>query len=113
MAKKTQKDRDREIDAEYEGKTKEEILAEFDESKALHVPAKKRENILISIRLPIRMIQQLREVAIKKGDIGYQQIIKIFIADGLSNYQRIPSTSVKNLPAQRMRTGIYDGCEFF
>jgi hypothetical protein len=33
------------------------------------------------------MIKNLRNVAIKKGDIGYQQLIKIYIADGLLRSQ--------------------------
>ena len=32
-------------------------------------------------------MDQLREVAVKKGDIGYQQIIKMYIADGLVKSQ--------------------------
>ena len=87
MAKKSKKEIDREIDAEFEAKTKEELLAEFSQSKALHVPAKKRSSKLISIRLPIRMLKGLRDIAIRKGDVGYQQLIKIFIADGLMRDQ--------------------------
>ena len=83
MGKKTKKEIDREVDAELEAKSKEELLAEFAQSQALHVPAKKRANKLISIRLPMTMLNALRDAALKKGDVGYQQMIKIFIADGL------------------------------
>ena len=84
MAKRIRSKIEKEVDGEFEAKTKEELLAEFDHSQALHVPARKSENKLISIRLPLSMINGLRDVVIKRGDIGYQQLIKIFIADGLS-----------------------------
>ena len=83
MTKKSKKEIDKEVDAELESKSKEELLEAFDKSQALHVPAKKRENILISIRLPENMIEQLREIAVRKGDIGYQQMIKTYIAEGI------------------------------
>lgn len=66
----------------------QDALRDFDESKAIRVVPKKIENKLISIRLPMTMIQGLRHVAVKKGDIGYQQVIKIFIADGLTREAR-------------------------
>lgn len=95
MAKKSKKEIDREVDAEFEAKKKEELLAEFASSQALHVPATKRENVLISIRLPVSMIQKLREIAIQKGDIGYQQMIKTYIAEGIlkdsQKVQAVPS----------------------
>ena len=56
---------------------------DFDHSESLVVRAKKRPNRLISIRLPINMIDQLRKAAEAKGDIGYQQMIKAYIAEGL------------------------------
>ena len=85
--KKTKKEIDREVDAEFEAMTKEEAMAAFASSQPLHVPAKKRDNKLISIRLPMSMINQLRDVAMQRGDIGYQQLIKIYIADGLLRTQ--------------------------
>ncbi|OGW86954.1 MAG: hypothetical protein A3C35_00220 [Omnitrophica bacterium RIFCSPHIGHO2_02_FULL_46_11] len=88
MTKRIRSKIEKEVDAELEAKTKDELLADFDESQALHVPAKKSESKLISIRLPMSMIEQLRNVAIKKGDVGYQQMIKIFIADGLTREAR-------------------------
>ena len=84
MPKRKRTKMEQDVDRELERETKEELLAEFNESQALHVPARKSENKLISIRLPMRMIEQLREIAVKKGDVGYQQMIKIFIADGLA-----------------------------
>lgn len=85
--KKSKKERNREVDAEFESMTKEEGAAAFASSEALYVPAKKRNNKLIAIRLPISMINQLRDIAIKKGDIGYQQLIKIYIAEGIQREQ--------------------------
>ena len=80
------KEIDKARDAELEAKGKDAIR-DFDDSQALFVPAKKRVSKLISIRLPMGMIKELRDVASKKGDIGYQQLIKIFIADGLLKSQ--------------------------
>ncbi len=86
--KKTKEEINQEVDAEFESMTKEEAISAFDESQALHVPAKKLQSRLISIRLPTGMLDGLRDVAVKKGNIGYQQIIKIFIADGLAREAR-------------------------
>ena len=74
----------RKVDAEFEAMSKEEAEKEFDKSQTFFVPARKPQSQLISIRLPIDMIDALRDAAIQKGDIGYQQMIKIFIADGLA-----------------------------
>ncbi len=41
------------------------------------------DNKLISIRIPENMIEDLRKVASSKGDLGYQQLIKTYIAKGL------------------------------
>jgi len=60
------------------------VIKDFDNSQEIYVFPKKVENKLISIRLPLAMIKSLRNIAIIKGDIGYQQIIKSYIADGLS-----------------------------
>ena len=78
---------DEAIDREIIAKGREGALRDFDESKALHVPAKKSEHKLISIRIPMTMMNELRDLAIKRGDVGYQQLIKIFIADGLLKSQ--------------------------
>lgn len=83
MAKRTRSKIEKEVDAELEAKTKEELLAEFDQSQALHVPARKRESKLISIRLPMNLLNRLRDIAIRKGDIGYQQLIKTYLAESL------------------------------
>jgi len=58
---------------------------EWDESKSVEVVPEKRSNsdISTSIRLPRAMIQKLKKVASKKGEIGYQTLIKIWIAERL------------------------------
>ena len=68
-------------------------IEDFDDSKEVYVDAKRPESKLISIRLPIDMIRALRQIAVLKGDIGYQQMIKTYIADGLwKETQRIQAT---------------------
>ena len=57
---------------------------EWDESKSVEVmPEKKSSGISTSIRLPKEMVAKLRKVARKKGDIGYQTLLKIWIAERL------------------------------
>ncbi|HTL48575.1 MAG TPA: NAD-dependent epimerase/dehydratase family protein [Verrucomicrobiae bacterium] len=46
--------------------------------------AKSADNQLISIRIPKDVLEKLRGVAGQKGDIGYQQLIKAYIAGGLN-----------------------------
>lgn len=54
---------------------------EWDESKsALVIPEK---DIATSIRLPRAMIEKLKKVARKKGNVGYQTLLKIWIAERL------------------------------
>lgn len=60
--------------------------SEWDESKSERViPEKRISGISTSIRLSKQMIDKLRAVARKKGDIGYQTLIKIWIAERLEN----------------------------
>ncbi len=73
---------EKEVDEELIKKGKDAIK-DFDESQLLHVRGHKLENKMIAIRLPSRMIEQLRNVAIQKGNIGYQQVIKTYVAEGL------------------------------
>lgn len=56
---------------------------EWDESKSVEVTPEKVAGVSTSIRLPKEMIVQLRKVARKKGDIGYQTLLKIWIAERL------------------------------
>ncbi len=74
---------EREVDQELISKGKD-VVKDFDESQALHVPAKQWDTKLISIRLPKWMILRLRELALQKGDMGYQRLIKFYLADVLS-----------------------------
>ena len=61
----------------------ENVIKDFDDSQEVYVEPKRQESKLISIRLPVIMIKNLRIVAQAKGDIGYQQILKTYIAEGL------------------------------
>lgn len=58
---------------------------EWDESKSVHVTPEPRikSGISTSIRLPKEMVSKLRKIAKKKGDIGYQTLLKIWIAERL------------------------------
>lgn len=58
---------------------------EWDESKSVMVDPEPRirAGISTSIRLPRPMIIRLKRVAKKKGDIGYQTLLKIWIAERL------------------------------
>ena len=73
---------ERAVDQELISKGKD-ALKDFDESQALYVPGRKRASKPISIRLPMDMIHQLRQIARQKGNIGYQQIIKLYLAESL------------------------------
>lgn len=61
--------------------------AEWDESKSVVVTPEKRAEggLSTSIRLPKSMVKRLRKIAEKKGDIGYQTLIKIWIAERLED----------------------------
>jgi hypothetical protein len=58
---------------------------EWDEKKSVSVVPERREpsGISTSIRLPKDMVAKLRRVAHRKGDIGYQTLLKIWIAERL------------------------------
>lgn len=58
---------------------------EWDESKSVTVEPGKRGSgeLSTSIRLPKNMVLKLRRVAQRKGGIGYQTLIKIWIAERL------------------------------
>ncbi len=71
---------------------------DFDDLQTLIVQAKKKESILISIRLPVTMLNELRNAAMERGDIGYQQVIKWFIADGLSKMKLESKAFLRALP---------------
>jgi CopG antitoxin of type II toxin-antitoxin system len=57
---------------------------DWDEKSAVEViPEKKASGVSTSIRLPLQMVAKLRKIARKKGDIGYQTLLKIWIAERL------------------------------
>ncbi len=59
--------------------------SEWDESKSVVVEPEPRikAGISTSIRLPRPMVIKLKRIAKKKGDIGYQTLLKIWIAERL------------------------------
>jgi len=58
---------------------------EWDEDKSVEVTPEKKKTpgVSTSIRLPKDMVAKLRKIAKKKGDIGYQTLLKIWIAERL------------------------------
>lgn len=58
---------------------------EWDESKSVEVTSepKMTSGVSTSIRLPKEMVAKLRRIAKRKGDIGYQTLLKIWIAERL------------------------------
>jgi len=60
---------------------------EWDESRSVEVTPEPRikSGVSTSIRLPKEMVAKLRKIARKKGDIGYQTLIKIWIAERLED----------------------------
>ena len=59
--------------------------ADWDESKSVTVEPEPRmkAGISTSIRLPRQMVARLRRIARRKGGIGYQTLLKIWIAERL------------------------------
>jgi hypothetical protein len=59
--------------------------SEWDESRSVTVEPEPRRpsGISTSIRLPRQMVARLRKVAARKGGIGYQTLLKIWIAERL------------------------------
>ena len=58
---------------------------EWDDEKSVSVTPEPRmkSGISTSIRLPKEMVAKLRRIARRKGDIGYQTLLKIWIAERL------------------------------
>lgn len=58
---------------------------EWDDSKSEEVTPERRiiSGVSTSIRLPKEMITKLKKVAKQKGDVGYQTLLKIWIAERL------------------------------
>jgi len=63
---------------------KEYRASDWDESKSVGVvPESRPVGISTSIRLPKGMITKLKRIAHRKGDIGYQTLLKMWIAERL------------------------------
>jgi len=58
---------------------------EWDEARSVVVDPEPRltSGVSTSIRLPKEMVSQLRKIARRKGGIGYQTLLKIWIAERL------------------------------
>ncbi|MBC7457160.1 MAG: hypothetical protein H7235_02695 [Bdellovibrionaceae bacterium] len=58
---------------------------DWDDSKSVKVTPEKKvtSDVSTSIRLPKTMVNKLKRIAKKKGDIGYQTLLKIWIAERL------------------------------
>lgn len=57
---------------------------EWDDANAVEVtPEKRIAGISTSIRLPKEMVAKLRRIAKRKGGVGYQTLLKIWIAERL------------------------------
>ena len=78
---------------------------DFDETQALYIPARKRESKLISIRLPMDMLRRLRIFSEQKGDIGYQQLIRILLDEALSGMESEFPVRMEQAPRQALVTG--------
>lgn len=69
--------------------------------KAKSTAAGESDSKLISIRMPANMIEKLRGVAGKKGDMGYQKLIKSYISQGLTGDDGAGDPGVKNAAADK------------
>jgi len=56
------------------------------------------KNTMISIRIPDDVIGQLRRVAGRKGELGYQQLIKNYISNGLDSESTLGVTRAAETP---------------
>lgn len=57
---------------------------DWDETRSVEViPEKQTSGISTSIRLPREMVAKLRRIAQRKGGVGYQTLLKIWIAERL------------------------------
>ena len=56
---------------------------DFSKSVAVVPEKKSTSDVSTSIRLPKAMVNKLRRIAKRKGDIGYQTLLKIWIAERL------------------------------
>jgi predicted DNA binding CopG/RHH family protein len=65
---------------------RDKLLSEFDASKEFVVEPRLSSTKLVSIRLSRTMITTLKEVAAETGCLGYQTLLKSYIADGLRRY---------------------------
>jgi hypothetical protein len=73
--------------------------------------AMKTERVMtsISLRIPERVIEDLKEIAPMLGMSGYQSLIKLYISQGLRrDIQKLPGTHVAELTESLRRQGVPD-----
>ncbi len=51
--------------------------------KKTMIPTKDRPTIMISIRMPVDVVEKLKKIAPVKGISGYQALIKYYVGKGL------------------------------
>lgn len=56
---------------------------DWDDSKSVVVTPSKDAGVSTSIRLPKEMVNKLKKIAHRKGGIGYQTLLKMWIAERL------------------------------
>lgn len=88
------KDRNRDVDEELIAKGRE-AERDFDASEEYTVRPKRSSSKLISLRLPVEILEELRIAAETKGHRGYQTLIKDYIVDGLLRQRNAGSTGVE------------------
>jgi hypothetical protein len=63
----------------------------------------------ISLRIPERVIEDLKEIAPMLGLSGYQSLIKLYISQGLrKDLQKLPGTHVAVLTESLRKRGVKD-----
>jgi hypothetical protein len=63
----------------------------------------------ISLRIPERVIADLKEIAPMLGMSGYQALIKLYVSQGLRrDLQKLPGTNVAALTESLRKRGVKD-----
>lgn len=89
MEKRKRSQMEKDVDQEIIAKGLK-ATEDFDHSQTLTVHPKPRTSKLISIRLSLEMMKDLRAAAERKGLPGYQGLIKTFIQKGLDGERTGP-----------------------
>jgi hypothetical protein len=71
--------------------------------------AMKTERVMtsVSLRLPERVVEELKEIAPMLGIASYQSLIKLYISQGLRKHlHELPSTQVATLTESLRKRGV-------